>query len=199
MGFGSLRVINEDWIAPGTGFGAHPHKDMEIITYIISGSLTHQDSLGHESTIGVGEIQRMTAGSGIVHSEVNESGTETHLLQIWIRPESVGLTPSYEQRLFKDEPRRGNLTLIASRLGRDGSLSINQDVDLYMGRVSAGNDGVYAVRHNAVAWIQLVAGQVEVNNEILNAGDGAAISAESKLDLKAVTDCEFLLFDMQPI
>ena len=198
MGFRSLRVINEDTIAPGEGFGTHGHADMEIITYVTRGALAHKDSTGGEETLRPHEIQRMTAGTGIRHSEFNASDTEdTHLLQIWILPEEKGLTPGYEQTYFAPEEKKGRLKLVASRGGDDGSVKINQDVALYSSVLAKGEEVSHALEENRHAWLQVVKGSLELNSETLNQGDGAAVSDETKLKIKSLEDeTEFLLFDL---
>lgn len=198
MGFRSLRVINEDTIAPGEGFGAHGHADMEIITYVTRGALAHKDSTGGEETLRPHEVQRMTAGTGIRHSEFNASDTdETHLLQIWIMPEENGLTPGYEQKYFAPEEKKGKLKLVASRAGTDGSVKINQDVALYSSILANGEEVSHTLRENRHAWLQVVKGSLMMNGETLSAGDGAAASDETKLEIKSLEDeTEFLLFDL---
>jgi quercetin 2,3-dioxygenase len=198
MGFRDLRVINEDFIEPAQGFPKHGHHDMEIITYMIDGELSHRDSMGNGETIRPHEVQRMTAGTGVLHSEYSSPTDKTHLLQIWILPEKNGLIPSYEQKLFAPEEKLGKLRTIASRGGDDGSVTINQDVSLYASILKAGD----AVSHNLVAgrhaWVQLISGSIDLNGEVLNAGDGAAVSDESVLAIKALAnDSEFLLFDLK--
>ena len=196
MQFGPLRVINEDWIDPAAGFGMHGHKDMEIITYVLDGALEHRDSLGSGSVIRHGDVQRMSAGTGIRHSEFNHSKTEpVHLLQIWIEPERAGLTPSYEERAFAGTIGPG-LTLIASRDARDGSLTIHQDVDLYAARPSAGDRIDHAPAAGRKIWVQTARGEIEVNGQRLEAGDGLAIEDETSVTVLARSDAEFLLFDM---
>jgi quercetin 2,3-dioxygenase len=197
MGFRSLRVINEDTIAPGMGFGTHGHADMEIITYVTRGALAHKDSTGGEETLRPHEVQRMTAGTGIRHSEFNASETdETHLLQIWILPEKNGLTPGYEQTYFAPEEKKNRLRLVASRAGSDGSVKINQDVSLYASLLDANETVEHDLAANRHAWLQLVKGKIELNGVSLNAGDGAAVSEETVLQIKALEDSEFLLFDL---
>jgi redox-sensitive bicupin YhaK (pirin superfamily) len=198
MGFRTLRVINEDRVAAGEGFGTHGHANMEIITYVTEGALAHRDSTGGEETLRPHEVQRMTAGTGIRHSEFNPSETEsTHLYQIWILPEKDGLTPGYEQTFFAPEEKKGKLRLVASRAGTDGSVKINQDVSLY-GSILATNEEVsHKLAENRYAWIQVVKGKLEINGETLNASDGAAISDERELKIKALEgETEFLLFDL---
>ncbi len=196
MGFRALRVINEDWVAPGAGFPLHPHRDMEIVTFILEGELEHGDSLGHREVIRTGEVQRITAGTGIRHSEANPSATQTvHLLQIWILPAEEGLTPSYETRRFDAVPP-GSLRLLASADGRNGSARIHQDASLYSGALEKGGrlDVPFAAgRH---AWLQATAGELTLNGTPLAAGDGAAISDEPLLQLAAEGDASFILFDL---
>ena len=198
MGFRSLRVINEDWVAPNTGFPTHPHRDMEIITYVLEGKLEHKDSLGTGSVILPGDGQRMTAGSGIRHSEFNPSTTDAvHLLQIWILPEKDALRPSYEQKSFPEAEKRGQLRLIASRDGSEASVKINQDAKLYVTLLKPGE----AVGHEFAAgrhgWLQVARGEVELNGKPLTQGDGAAISDEKKITIKSTEDAEVLLFDLK--
>jgi len=197
MGFRSLRVINEDFVAPGMGFGTHGHRDMEIITYVLAGAVAHRDSMGNTEQIVPGELQRMTAGSGVTHSEFNASEREQlHLLQIWIEPEQAGLEPGYEQRLFPMEERGDTLRLLASRDGRDGSLRIHQDVELFGSVLATGRSVEYAVRPGRGVWVQVARGGLELNGTPLAAGDGAAIEEESLLRIAATDDAEFLLFDL---
>lgn len=195
MGFRSLRVINEDVVAPGRGFDAHPHSDMEIVTVIISGALAHKDSLGNGTTITPGEVQRMTAGSGIVHSEFNASTTEPcHLLQIWLRPDRRGLPPGYEQKSFAF----GNgLVRVASGSGAEGAVRIHQAVELFRGQLTAEQALRYALSKDRHAWLQVVSGTLAVSGVGLEAGDGLAVSATEGLALKAGPDgASFLLFDL---
>ena len=196
--FSKLRVINEDRIAPGQGFATHPHNDMEIVTYIISGAIEHKDSMGNGTVIQAGEVQRMTAGTGVLHSEFNHSKEdELHLLQIWIFPERQNLDPGYEQTLFTREQKLNQLKLVGSRDGRDGSITIHQDVDLYASVLENGQSvalGDVADRH---VFVQLVTGSVEVNGERLSAGDGVQIKAESTVSISAQDDAELLLFNMK--
>src|SRR4051794_3121430 len=181
-GFRSLRVINEDRVEGGTGFGTHPHRDMEILTWVLSGALEHRDSLGTGSVIGPGEIQRMTAGTGILHSEYNPSADEpVHLLQIWLLPERKGLTPSYDQRAFPEAGRRGRLQLLASRDGRDGAVTIHQDADLFAAELARGESVTHSLRPGRSAWVQVTRGAVNVNGKALRAGDGAAVRDETAL------------------
>ncbi|MBX2988826.1 MAG: pirin family protein [Bdellovibrionaceae bacterium] len=197
MGFGSLRVINEDRIEGGAGFPLHPHRDMEIVTYMVEGSLAHRDTLGNEEAIGPGELQRMTAGTGIRHSEFNASKTQpAHLLQIWILPEREDLEPGYEQKSFAEALEKSSLVLAASREGRDGSLKIHQDLDLWMSRPKAGERQDFPLRPGRAAWVQVVRGQVKVADQELRAGDALALVGEERLSLSAQENAEMLIFDL---
>jgi hypothetical protein len=197
MGFRSLRVINEDWVAGGQGFPAHPHRDMEIITYILEGGIEHKDSLGTSSIIRPGDGQRMSAGRGIRHSEMNPSPTDAaHLLQIWITPDKSGHEPSYEQKTFPEEEKRGKLRLIASPDGQDGSVTIHQDAKLYVSLLSPGQEVKRELGKGRHAWLQIAKGSVELNGQKLVQGDGAAISEEKALSIKGGEDAEVLLFDL---
>jgi quercetin 2,3-dioxygenase len=197
MGFRSLRVINEDWVAPASGFPTHPHRDMEIITYVLSGQLEHKDSLGTGSVILPGDGQRMTAGSGIRHSEYNPSAIEkVHLLQIWIMPDKQGHEPGYEQKSFPEAEKRGKLRLIASHDGADGSVKINQDAKLFVTLLSSGDEVRHALAAKRHAWLQVAKGEVELNGKKLGQGDGAAVSDEKELAIKASEAAEVLLFDL---
>ena len=197
MGFRSLRVINEDWVAPNGGFPTHPHRDMEIITYIFSGKLEHKDSLGTGSVILPGDGQRMTAGRGIRHSEFNPSPTETtHLLQIWILPDKQGYEPGYEQKSLPEAEKRGRLRLIASNDAAEGSVKINQDAKLFVTLLAPGEEVRHALDAERHAWLQVAKGEVELNGQKLQQGDGAAASDEKELTIKASTDAEVLLFDL---
>lgn len=197
MAFRSLRVINEDKVAAAKGFGTHPHANMEIITYILSGSLQHKDSMGNGSVIKPGDVQRMSAGTGVTHSEFNPSPTEpVHLLQIWILPEKKGITPSYEQKNFLDKIKKGQLCLVASQDGREGSVTVHQDVSLYMGLLSSGQKIEHTLKPNRHAWVQVAKGGVKVNGQTLSQGDGAAISDETKIIFEGVEEAEFLVFDL---
>jgi len=199
MGFRELRVINEDWISGGKGFGKHPHRDMEILTYVIEGELTHQDSTGRGATLKANDVQRMSAGTGVVHSEVNQSKEPVHLLQIWLLPEAEGLKPSYEDRTFPVEEKRNRLRLIASRDGREGSTTINQDASVYASLLDSGKTLELPLQAGRHAWVQLVRGELDLNGTKLTKGDGAAISSESKLQLTSASgngQAEFLVFDL---
>ena len=197
MSFGSLRVINEDRVAAGHGFPTHSHRDMEIITYILEGGLAHQDSMGNGSIIKPGEVQRMTAGTGVAHSEANPSADEAvHLLQIWIMPNARGLTPGYEQKMFSDQSKQGQLALIASQNGRKGSVTINQDADVYASKLDAGQSVTHTTEGDRKVWIQVARGSVRVNDVDLQQGDGAALTDETKVTVEGKEPAEILLFDM---
>ena len=197
MGFRSLRVMNEDWIAPGQGFGTHGHDNMEIVTYVLEGALAHRDSLGSGDVLHPGELQRMTAGTGISHSEFNASATDpVHLYQIWLLPEREGLEPSYEQKAISPEERHNRLRLVASPDGRDGSLTIRQDARLFLGSLDQDREFVYALPADRHAWLQVLRGSVEFNGAIMSAGDGAAVSDETALAVRAQSPSEVLLFDL---
>ncbi|MGQ0637092.1 MAG: pirin family protein [Planctomycetaceae bacterium] len=196
-GFRVLRVINDDRIGPTGGFDTHPHRDMEIITYVMSGQLEHRDSLGNGSVIRPGDVQRMTAGRGILHSEFNPSPSEpVHLLQIWIFPERKGLDPGYEQKHFTESERSGRLKLVASRDGRDGSVSIAQDVDLFAAKLAPGETLRHSLRSERHAWLQVAQGAVVVNGTKLGQGDGAAISDTAAVEIASSARAEVLLFDL---
>ena len=197
MGFKALRVINEDRVQPGEGFGTHPHRDMEIISYVIDGALEHKDSMGNGTVIRPGEVQRMSAGTGITHSEFNHSSKElVHFLQIWIFPDTKGLEPGYEQKFFSDEDKRGRLRLVASKDGRDGSLTIHQDAALYDSILEEGMKIDYPVPAGRHLWLQVVCGAVNVNGVSLGQSDGAAISDEALLKIIAKKDSKLLLFNL---
>jgi quercetin 2,3-dioxygenase len=197
MGFRSLRVINEDFVQPGHGFPMHPHRDMEIITYLLEGELEHNDSMGNGSIIRPGDGQRMSAGRGVRHSEANPSKTEAaHLLQIWILPSERGLEPSYEQKAFPAAEKRGKLRLIAGPDGKDGSVTIHQDARLYVALLSPGQQVQHDLAPGRYAWLQVAKGAVELNGKPLSQGDGAAVSEEPKLTIKGTEDAEILLFDL---
>lgn len=201
VGFRSLRVVNEDRVAPGRGFGSHPHRDMEIVTIVLSGAIAHQDSLGHGETLRPGEVQRMTAGTGVVHSEFNASKTEPlHLLQIWIRPERAGLAPGYEQKAFPEAEKRGRFRVVASRDAREGSLTIHQDASVHLASVGKGGSVAYPLAADRHAFLHVIRGTVTVNGgkETLSSGDAAAISGEKGVTVAASPDgeAELLLFDL---
>ena len=198
MGFGPLRVINDDRVAPGGGFPTHPHSDMEIISYVLEGALEHKDSLGTGSVIRPGDIQRMSAGTGVRHSEYNASRTAAvHFLQIWIIPEKKGLTPSYEQKSFSEAEKHGRLALIGSRDGRDGSITIHQDVDLYATILGKGEAVEHVIAEGRAGWVQVARGSVTINGETIEEGDGVAIEASGQLRLEGSGAAEVLLFDMR--
>ena len=197
MGFHSLRVINDDKIAGGGGFPSHPHRDMEIITWVVSGALQHKDSLGTGSVIQAGDLQCMTAGTGIVHSEFNASKAEpVHLLQIWIHPDQRGLKPSYDQKNFAAADRKGQLKLVASNDGRDGSISVHQDASLYAAALEPGQKVTHNLAAGRAAWVQVATGAITLNGKRLGTGDSAAIEDESTLELVGVEPGETLLFDL---
>ena len=197
VSFGSLRVINEDRVAAGHGFPTHSHRDMEIITYVLEGGLAHKDSMGNGSIIKPGEVQRMTAGTGVAHSEANPSASEAvHLLQIWILPKAQGLEPGYEQKMFADELKQGKLCLIASPDGRGGSVTINQDADVYATKLDAGQVVTHSLAGNK-GWVQVARGEIALNGVDLKQGDGAAISDEATLEIIGREPSEVLLFDMR--
>jgi redox-sensitive bicupin YhaK (pirin superfamily) len=197
MGFGPLRVINDDRVAGGGGFPTHPHADMEIVTYVLDGALEHKDSLGTGSVVRPGDVQRMSAGTGIRHSEFNASQSDpVHLLQIWIVPEMRGIEPSYEQKAFSDDDKRGRLRLVGSRDGRDGSVTIHRDVDFYA-TVLGDKDAVsHELRNGRVAWVQVARGSATLNGEQLYPGDGVAVETAGTLQLAGTSDAEVLVFDM---
>ncbi len=197
MGYSDLRVINEDTVAADRGFGMHPHQDMEIVTLVTEGQLEHQDSMGNRDVIGPYQVQRMTAGKGITHSEVNPSSEEpVHLFQIWIHPDRRGLEPGYEIKSFAQAPAN-HLTLLASPDGRDDSAVLHQDARLYLGRYTAGADEALSLDPGRHVWLQVIRGELTVNGTQLATGDGAAIYKEEKVTLQTRSDCEFLLFDLQ--
>jgi redox-sensitive bicupin YhaK (pirin superfamily) len=197
MGFGKLRVINEDWIEPGQGFGTHPHRDMEIVTYMIDGALEHKDSMGNGSVIRPGELQRMTAGTGVLHSEFNASESDqAHLLQIWILPERNRLEPGYEQKLFPDDEKRNRWRVVASREGRDGSLTVHQDIELHSALLDANTSLEYRFGQHRRGFVQIVSGDIDVDGQQLAAGDAAALTDHESMVVRATSDAELLLFDM---
>lgn len=195
--FGHVRVINEDRIAPAKGFDTHPHRDMEIVTYIIHGAIEHKDSMGNGTVIHAGEVQRMTAGTGVLHSEFNHSDSEElHLLQIWMFPEEKNLEPGYEQTLFTREDKLNRLKLVGSRDGRDGSITIHQDVDLYASVLEEGNEVALENVADRRIFVQVVSGELEVNDQKLSAGDGAQIRNAEGIRVVAKSESEFLVFNM---
>lgn len=197
MGFRALRVVNEDRVAPGQGFPRHPHRDMEILSYVLEGALRHQDSMGNSSVIRPGDVQRMTAGTGVFHSESNASEVEpVHFLQIWVLPERTRLEPGYEQKAFPAQDRSGRLALIASRDGRAGSITIHQDVELYSGLLDSGSRLSCQLRPGRYGWLQVARGAVRLNGHPLRPGDGAALAEEPSIELEAEAPAEVLLFDL---
>ncbi len=197
MKFRSLRVMNEDTVAPGQGFGTHPHNDMEIVTYVLEGALEHKDSMGNGEVLRPGEFQRMSAGTGITHSEFNPSASEpVHLYQIWLFPEQKGIEPSYEQKRFSEEERHNRMRLVASRNADQGSLLIHQDARIYLSNIDASNEIGQKLPDGRYGWLQVLRGHVSLNGIELSAGDGAALSDEKSLTIKAVTDAEIMLFDL---
>ncbi|MBC6477543.1 MAG: pirin family protein [Hormoscilla sp. GM7CHS1pb] len=197
MGFRDLRVINEDRVQPGNGFGTHPHRDMEILSYVLEGALEHKDSMGNGSVIEPGDAQIVSAGTGITHSEYNHSDRElVHFLQIWVQPNVTGLSPRYEQKFFPEESKLNQLRLIVSTDGRDGSITIHQDVNIYASLLEAGRDIVYQGKPDRYVWVQVARGKMMLDDELLEAGDGAAVSAAESLQLVSKEKAEFLLFDL---
>lgn len=198
MGFRNLRVINEDFIAASQGFGTHPHRDMEIITYVVSGKLTHKDSMGTEASIIPGEVQRMTAGTGVRHSEYNGSSTEElHLMQIWIQPRKLNNQPGYDQKNYTKEIDENDMVLVVSKDGRKGSISIDQNVDLYVSKLKKDREVNFELQKNHGAWLQLIKGELNVNGNALNPGDALYCENESLLKIKANSNTEYLLFDLE--
>ena len=196
MGFRTLRVLNDDTISGGGGFGTHPHRDMEIITYILSGALEHKDSMGNGRVIRPGEVQYMAAGTGVEHSEFNHSETEpVHLLQIWIVPDRKGAKPAYAERSLAKAPT-GRLLLVASKIGRDGSIGINQDADVFLAKLNAGDSVEHSLKPQRHAWVQVAGGEVKLNGQLLKAGDGAALSDETSVALSATQPAQVLVFDL---
>ncbi len=197
MGFRSLRVINEDRVAPGQGFGTHPHQDMEIVSYVLEGALEHRDSLGNGEVLCPGEFQRITAGTGIAHSEFNPSRDQpTHFYQIWLLPQRNGLAPSYEQKRFDDSELRNVLRIVASPEGENGSLSIHQDARIFLARLDTRKVIEFILLPGRHAWLQVLRGTVTLNGQEMDTSDGAAISAESRLAIEAASDSEIMLFDL---
>lgn len=196
MGFRTLRVINDDRVLGGAGFGRHPHRDMEIFSYVLDGALSHQDSLGTGSTVRAGGVQKMSAGTGILHSEYNPSDEPTRFLQVWIEPDRKGLTPSYQDAKPADVAKRGKLALIGSKNGRDGSITFHQDVAIYASVLPTGAQITYALAPGRGAWVQVARGQIELDGTPLDEGDGAAVESQSSLTIRGVTESEILLFDL---
>lgn len=196
MGFRSLRVINDDTVAGGGGFGTHPHRDMEIISYVLSGALQHRDSMGNTALMRAGDVQRISAGSGIAHSEYNFSPIEpVHFLQIWIMPDEKSVKPNYAERSFANAPA-GRLNLVASKTGRDNSIPIHQDTDVFLAKLNAGDEVRHSLKADRYAWVQVAEGEVKLNEQVLNAGDGAAVSREELLALAATKPSQVVLFDL---
>ena len=199
MGFGNLRVINEDRIAPGTGFGTHGHRDMEIISYVLSGELAHKDSMGNIKGIPPGDVQRMSAGTGVMHSEFNHAqGQQTHFLQIWIEPSKLGIPPSYEQRSFAEQDKRGRLRLVASPDGAEGSVTIHADALLYAGLLDGDEKAQLAIPSGRKAYVHLIRGRLQVNGVALEGGDALLVEDEASLRLDQGRDAEVLVFDLAP-
>ena len=198
MGFANLRVINEDKVQPSRGFGTHSHKDMEIISYVLAGELEHKDNIGNGSVIRPGDVQRMSAGTGIAHSEFNASATDpVHFLQIWITPDKIGIPPSYEQKYFPVDEKQGKLRLVASQDGRDDSVTINQDASLYVAALNNGDRVNHSTNSDRSLWIQVARGSIEINEQLLDVGDGAAIIQETDIEITATVDnTEILLSDL---
>ena len=199
MGFGNLRVINEDRVAAGQGFGTHGHRDMEIISYVLDGELAHRDTLGNVETIPPGDVQRMSAGRGVMHSEFNHAKDKTtHFLQIWILPNARGIQPGYEQKRFADAEKRGRLRLVASPDGADGSVQVNADARLFAGLLDGDEQASLALDPKRKSYVHLVRGELSVNGTALSAGDAAKLTGESQLALSGGKDAEVLVFDLQP-
>jgi quercetin 2,3-dioxygenase len=197
MGFRALRVINEDRIDGGSGFPPHPHRDMEIISYVVKGALEHQDSMGNKTVIRPGEIQRMSAGTGVRHAEYNHyPDQETHFFQIWIQPSRSGLNPGYGQKSFDEALRQKNLVLVISNDGREDSIPINQDADLYLSKLKQNESLEFDVRDGRHIWLQMVNGSIRVNDRKLETGDALAIDESTRLDIRAAVDSEFMIFDL---
>lgn len=197
MRFRSLRVMNEDIVAPGQGFGTHPHSDMEIVTYVLSGALEHKDSMGNGEVLRSGEFQRMTAGTGITHSEFNPSASEAvHLYRIWLFPQRKGLTPSYEQKAFPVGSKKNELRLVASRDGTDGSLTIHTDAQIFLSELDGDRDLICPISRGRHVWVQVLRGDVMVNGQVLETSDGLIISDESTLTIRSRTSAEIMLFDL---
>ena len=197
MGFRNLRVINEDKVAAGQGFGRHPHRDMEILSYVLEGTLGHKDNMGNGSSIKPGDVQRMSAGTGVTHSEMNpDPNNAVHFLQIWLMPEKAGIAPGYEQKTFADEEKRGKLRLVGSRDGREGSVTIHSDVALYAAILAPGERVEHTLAKGRNAWVQVLRGAIELDGKELRAGDGAAVSEETAIAITGKELGEILLFDL---
>lgn len=199
MGWGNLRVINEDRIAPGTGFGTHPHRDMEIVSYVISGALAHRDNMNNGASIVPGEVQRMSAGTGVTHSEFNHAENETtHFLQIWIEPDEMGIQPSYEQKFFDNANKQGQLSLLVSKDGAQDSVKINADAKIYGSLLSDGDEVRLPFNPNRLAWVQVIKGTLKVNGQSVQAGDGVKLAQVSEVHLQDANEAEILVFDLKP-
>ncbi len=196
LGFRALRVINEDRVAPNQGFGTHPHQDMEIVTWVLEGELSHKDSMGNGSTIRPGDVQRMSAGTGVRHSEMNPGAEPVHFLQIWILPEKSGLAPSYEQKKIRLEDRKNRLRLVASRDGSEGSVTIHQDAAIWTAILDAGAKVEHALGPGRYAWLQVARGSVKLEGQPIAQGDGVAIAEESKITIEGAEPAEIILFDL---
>ena len=197
MGFRNLRVINDDRVEGGQGFGAHPHSDMEIISYVLEGALAHKDSTGTKAVINPGDVQRMSAGTGVVHSEFNASQIdEVHFLQIWLLPEKRGVTPSYEQKAFTDEDKRGKLRLVASPDASEGSVGLNTDARVYAGIFGEGDKSLFTLPENRYGWVHVARGKLRINDVELSEGDGVALDKERELRIEGIDDAEILVFDL---
>ncbi len=197
MGWGNLRVINEDWIAPGMGFGTHGHRDMEIVTYVLEGELAHKDSMGNVESIPPGDVQRMSAGTGVQHSEFNHApGQKTHLLQIWIEPNKKGVTPGYEQKAFPREQKQGRLRLVASPNAEDGSVAIHADAKMYVGLFDEQQTTSLALDPKRKAYVHLIRGEAQINGQALQAGDALMFEGEKLIDLQQARNAEVLVFDL---
>lgn len=200
MGYGPLRVINDDRIAPGTGFGMHPHRDMEIITYVLEGAIAHRDSMGNGSTIRPGDVQRMSAGTGVRHSEFSDSSDEvTHLLQIWIVPDELGVEPGYEEKRFSEQDKRGRLRLIASKGGHDGSVHIHQDAKVYAGLFDGDEGFAFESDARRLAYVHVARGAIEVNGVKLGTGDALKLSDNERIEFANGQSAEVLVFDLPPM
>ncbi|KHD87590.1 MAG: quercetin 2,3-dioxygenase [Bdellovibrio sp. ArHS] len=197
MGFRALRVINEDRIEGGTGFGMHGHRDMEIISYVVQGALEHKDSKGNVAVIKPGDVQRMSAGTGVMHSEYNKMPeSDTHFFQIWILPDRPGTSFGYGQKSFADDLNTKDLVLVVSKEGREGSISINQDADLYISRMKKGKEFAFPIRPSRHVWLQVIQGHLNINGHVLETGDAVKVSQEQSLQVSAQEDSEFMLFDL---
>ncbi len=196
MGFRALRVINDDRVAGGKGFGAHTHRDMEILSYVLEGELAHEDSTGHGGVICVGDVQRMSAGRGVAHSEMNPSPQAVHFLQIWLLPSKRGIEPGYEQKTFPDAEKRGRLRVVAAPDARDGSVTIHSDAIVHAGLFAAGERADLAIERDRHVWVHVARGRVQINGHELEGGDGAALSDETALQIEGLDDAEVLVFDL---